>query len=78
MEKNIKKNVYLCITESLCCTAEMNTTLEINYTSIKKFFKIFYKWQKIPKCLFYNKYLYQWENRNLDGWDNLFQGHTAS
>ena len=22
-----KKNVYVCITESLCCTAEINTTL---------------------------------------------------
>ena len=41
MEKNIKKNVYLCITESLCCTAEMNTTSEINYTSIK-FFKRYF------------------------------------
>ena len=35
MEKNIKKNVYTCITESLCCTAEINTTLYINYASIK-------------------------------------------
>ena len=26
MEKNMK-NVYICITESLCCTAETNTTL---------------------------------------------------
>ena len=41
MEKNIKKNVYLCITESLCCTAEMNTTSEINYTSIKNFKRYF-------------------------------------
>ena len=31
-EKNMKKNVYICITESLCCTAEINTTLQINYT----------------------------------------------
>ena len=27
MENNIKKNVYMCITESLCCTAEINTIL---------------------------------------------------
>ena len=27
MEKNIKNNVYMCITESLCCTAEIDTTL---------------------------------------------------
>ena len=26
---------YICITELLCCTVEINTTLEINYTSIK-------------------------------------------
>ena len=37
MEKNIKKEyIYICITESLCCTAEINTTLWINYTSITK------------------------------------------
>ena len=27
MEKNMKENIYICITESLCCTAEINTTL---------------------------------------------------
>ena len=38
MEKNIKNNVYICvyITESLFYTAEINTTLWTNYTSIKK------------------------------------------
>lgn len=35
-----KKDVYMCVTESLCCTAEINTTLKINYTSIKFFFSI--------------------------------------
>ena len=30
------KDIYMiCITESLCCTQETNTTLSINYTSIK-------------------------------------------
>ena len=33
--KNRKKNAYICITESICCEAEINTTLYINYTSIK-------------------------------------------
>ena len=28
---------YTCITELLCCTAEINTTLQIKYTSIKIF-----------------------------------------
>ena len=32
--KEYEKKIYICITESLCCTPEINTTLEINYTSI--------------------------------------------
>ena len=28
-------HLYACITESHCCTAVINTTLETNYTSIK-------------------------------------------
>ena len=35
MEKGLKGNVYMCITEPHCWTAEMNTMLDINYTSIK-------------------------------------------
>ena len=31
----LEKNVYVCITESLWCTAVINTTLYINYTSTK-------------------------------------------
>ena len=31
----MKTNTYIHITESLGCTAEINTTLQINYTSIK-------------------------------------------
>ena len=30
-EYTLKKNAYMCIIESLCCTAEIGTTLEINY-----------------------------------------------
>ena len=41
MEKNIKNNVYVCITESLCCTAEINTILQMNYTSIKKLMMLY-------------------------------------
>lgn len=40
--KTMKKNKYICITESLCHTAEIITTSQINYTSIK-FLKILYK-----------------------------------
>ena len=29
-----KECIYICITESICCTAEINTTLQISYTSI--------------------------------------------
>ena len=37
MKKNKKKNIYfcMCITESHCCAAELNTTLKISHTSIK-------------------------------------------
>ena len=31
-----KEHAYIFITESLCCTAEINTTFYINYISIKK------------------------------------------
>ena len=36
-----KECIYICITESLCCTVEINTKLLVNYTSIKK--KLFLK-----------------------------------
>ena len=29
-------NIYVHISESLCCTAEIDTTLQTNYTSVKK------------------------------------------
>ena len=35
MEKNMKKDKYVCMTESLCWTAVINTALWINYTSVK-------------------------------------------
>ena len=38
-------DVYTCITESLCCTAEI-ITLQINYTSIKTLKKKTLKWKK--------------------------------
>ena len=43
MEKNTKKDKYMYIhiyiTESLCCAPETNTTLQINYNSVKCIFK---------------------------------------
>lgn len=40
MEKDLKKSVYayiyIYISESLCSTLETNTTLRVNYTSIKE------------------------------------------
>ena len=53
MEKNMKKKkVYMCITEALCCTAEINT-LYINCTSTKiNFYKYSYveiKFSKVKK-----------------------------
>ena len=37
MKNNKKKNMYfcMCITESHCCAADLNTTLKISHTSIK-------------------------------------------
>ena len=47
-EKNLRKKkniyIYICITESLCCVLETNTTLEIKCISIKKI-----KTKKKPK-----------------------------
>ena len=37
----MKKNVYICITESLGYTAAINTTLKTNYTSVKQVKKNF-------------------------------------
>ena len=31
MEKNIKKNVHICIIESLCCTAESDMTERLHF-----------------------------------------------
>ena len=33
--KEYKKNVHTCVTESLCCTAEINTTLYYKSTIIQ-------------------------------------------
>ena len=41
-------SVYVCITESCCCTAEINT-LKINYTSFKIQIKKFFKSRKARK-----------------------------
>ena len=34
--KENEKNVCICTTESLCCPAEINTTLNVNYTWVKQ------------------------------------------
>ena len=49
MKTNVKKNVYICKTESLCCAPAVNTTLKINYTSKTKQNKT--KTKKPLKCL---------------------------
>ena len=41
---NMRKDACLCITGSLCCTAEVSTTLWINYTWIK-FLKKCFQWE---------------------------------
>ena len=44
----MKKNIYICVTELLCCTAEINTMLKITYTSISKKKTLELKNKKIP------------------------------
>ena len=49
----MKKNVRICITDSFCSTAEINTTLQIKYTLIKKKKTVsLSKDQKEVKCAF--------------------------
>ena len=52
-----KECIDIYITESLCCIAEINTTLYINYTSIKfkKKYKCYYKEKKMVKCSKFRK-----------------------
>ena len=35
----MEKNIFIYISESLCCTAEINKIWKINYTSIKMFYR---------------------------------------
>ena len=50
-----KKNVHICMTGSLCCAAEVSTTLYINYTLIKKFIKS-YIFSSIQNPKYINSY----------------------
>ena len=36
MNKNIKKNVYVCIIELLCCAAEVGTHFKLTILQLKK------------------------------------------
>ena len=36
MDKHIKKHVYICIPESLCCAAEINTTCKSTILQLNK------------------------------------------
>ena len=45
-------DICICITYSLCCTAETNTTLQTNYTPIKIKIKFFLNLVLIWYCLF--------------------------
>ena len=64
MEKNIfKKNVYIRMTESVCYAAEINATLYINCTSVKKSF-IFFFIQNIPLFILWQQVLIQYPSRD--------------
>ena len=63
-------NICICIAESLCCTPEINTTLQINCTPIKMFKKEIQLNQKwLPN---YEQYL---QNHNNDFITNLYQNY---
>ena len=49
----MKKDVYICVTESLCCAAEINTTLQINYSLIKNSICFLHKYSEINPTLSY-------------------------
>ena len=49
MEKNLKKKIYKK-TDSLCGTPEINTSLQINYTSIKKLNTLEKRCPKVHSC----------------------------
>ena len=51
MGKSMKNKKYICIAESLCCTAGINTTLYINYASIKIIIKVHFEKEKAHKLI---------------------------
>ena len=51
MEKNVKNYVYTCITESLGCTAEINTALYINLNKTNYFQKRKINGKAVSLCL---------------------------
>ena len=49
--KKTWKKMCIGITESLCCIAEVNTTLQINYTStVLKLFQLIWNSPDKPRC----------------------------
>ena len=53
MEKDYE-DIY--VTESFCCTAEINTTLKIDYSSIKKMSN-----ESLSLYKLWSIYVFQWE-----------------
>ncbi len=45
MEDNVRKRMYICMTGSLCCTAEIDRTTQINYNRFNKNFLKTKKWE---------------------------------
>ena len=52
--------MYIYISESFCCTLQVNTILQINYTSIlkNKIYKGTEKWNKGNKCQNWKETIY--------------------
>ena len=53
----LKKNAYVCVTESLCCIAVINNIVNQLYFNKKKNFKKV-KTVNIMLCIFYHKKIY--------------------
>ena len=78
-----KEYICVCITESLCCTGDINTTSYINYTSIRYILKKLIDWNKLIHHCYAEDAVLRYANGgnkplpNLNGFkeDSLLMSH---